>query len=277
MKMKKAMSVALASAAMLVGGNAHAALANDSLSGNGNLFFSAWDATTQTGYVQDLGIRLDAFLSSFGITDVTTGAVTTPATLSFAIDPLFTATFNASQLSTIKWNIAGGDTTGNSAITGDWRIISSLNKSALAPSGANSGFNQLGGNMFAYENANNINHPGVTSFVVSGNATPTPTEYPGNTASWDINFGGSGLIADNTGTGIGDILNTALMTGGGGNSRTLMKSNIVQGAGGALLEWKVANGQLVASATVVPVPAALWLLGSALTGLVTIGRRKSQA
>jgi len=36
-----------------------------------------------------------------------------------------------------------------------------------------------------------------------------------------------------------------------------------------------AGGELTASATVVPVPAAAWLFGSALVGLVGVGRRKN--
>lgn len=89
---------------------------------------------------------------------------------------------------------------------------------------------------------------------------------------WDISglsmsiFGPSGLISGPTGSGI-SVTNPSLPAG---SSYYAQVSGTATGLSGGA--YSVA---MVASP--VPVPAAVWLLGSGLIGLVVVSRRKKQA
>lgn len=91
----------IAAAAVLAAASAGASAAIDAgATGNGELFFSAWDANGS--YTRDLNITINSFetqLAASGSID-----------LSFAKDATFTSFLAGADAATLKWNLVAADT-----------------------------------------------------------------------------------------------------------------------------------------------------------------------
>jgi len=269
---KLVVALALAAAA----GQASAAVVPAS-TGNGDLFLTAWDSSLNLSYSRDLGVDLTSFLangmSASGLTSV------------FAGDALFTTTFANSSANNISWNIVAGDNVVNGTpnAAGSLRILST---STVTP-----------GTGFIFKNSslqgatNNINNfqgyqvndplPAGTgcgtnpSCVITNSADPG---FGGNT-TWGSSLGGNGTIS-NVGTGFGSSLFFYYITGNGGNSlasSTLTAFANAAGNGTWTLASNGAATYAIPGVSAVPIPAAVWLFGSGLLGLVGIARRKRSA
>ncbi|MHB8534727.1 MAG: VPLPA-CTERM sorting domain-containing protein [Sulfuricaulis sp.] len=272
---KLVVALALTAAA----GQASAAVVPAS-TGDGDLFLTTWDPVASVSYSRDLGVSLSSFLSS-----------ATPAaglTNTFAGDALFQSAFANSTASNISWNIVAGDnvlSSGQFNYTTDALRI--LTTSTVAPG---TGFifknSSLTG---ATNNINNFQGYQVNDPVPLGTGcgtnpscvitNPTDPGFGGNT-TWGSNFGGNGTPS-NVGTGFGSSLYFYYLTGSGTSGTIGPGSNAIQTAfanatGDGM--WSLSsNGTAtyaIPGVSAVPVPAAAWLFGSGLLGLVGIARRK---
>jgi hypothetical protein len=267
--MKWKFKAVVAAAALALVGPAHATIA-DSTTGNGELFFSIYDTASQTSYTRDLGVTVDSFVTAPGGT-----TVSAPAFLSFAADSTlssFLGTFGSTA--SLLWNIGAMDGVGNHRYL--TTAPSMPGASGASPTLTNAALTVLKSADVFVSNTNTLGtHPGTTAVNGSNTASVSinGADFFAGGASWGNNWGGKGNFTDTT-TG----LNTAslfwlLFT----NPAGAVNSSVVRSQYAQVGTWNLAsNGDLTFGTQVaaVPVPAAVWLLGSGLFGLVGVARRR---
>ena len=253
MKLKaKALVAALTMGAAM---QANAAIDNFS-TGNGELFFNLRDNVNQQSYILDLNVNLDNFLPG-NASNVTYGA-----------DANLT-NFLANGSGSYNWSVMAGDSTGG-ANAGDLRYATTTNDAANV--GANTNLQLV--NFRGIDTGLLVNANGVLG---ANNSAVSPSTSPAYYSQGDDTWGFSSAFNATT-AGIGNSLDFWLLSNSGSTISFLTKNNKVsvdQYAG----QWNLAsNGDLsFTSAAPVPLPPAVWLLGSALVGLVGVGRRKAAA
>lgn len=241
---------ALAAAIALAAGSAQATTLQTTASGNSSMLLAVWDNVRDVSYVRDLGINYLDFLPPEA--SVRPG----PSLRVFATTALFASTFAGSQAANINWGVAGGERVGvaNLAIT---RRIGETptptNTSALA---------SIGGNIDNVVNDANLNvtPAGFVSFATDAATMATPR------AVNDGDLLGAAVFAGVWFGGIGEYLafhNYRGSTLGNFQAGTTQTYNA--------LFHLAADGTL----SYVPVPAAVWLLGSALVGMAGVARRRA--
>ena len=262
--MKLKLKLVVAAMAFAVTGQAFAAIADGS-TGNGELFLSVYDGVAQTSYVRDLGIDMNSFISN---------GSSAGYSLNYAADSLLSSTYNLSANTNLLWNVAALDTTGGTAVGGQ-RYLSTTN-AALATiqntsnSNLTSGF-PLVNNYVAAVNNGDLNfatNNSSTWTAAAGNAyfgSGFQNNWHGkasfdSTAAVGQSLGFFGLQVSST-SGLGKISATQFKSADGNAAWTL-------GANGTL-------SYSVPAPAAVPLPAAVWLLGSGLIGMVGVARRKS--
>ncbi len=290
MNLLKKAKLATAILAAFAAGNANAALTvSDSTNGNGSLFLTAFDNTLGVGYIRDLGTTLEGFLTSISW-NPRTGDNTSKYGVLFtnAGDQLFQTTFQNSQAANINWNISahdasntdGGATGGAAGTPHQQRFLSTEQVGrALTGNAINVVNNQI----------NNITSSKQTLFVTQANSAcgfegascatdsseTSQGYYPGRSTSWGDDFGTALAGLDNTQT-LGNALEFFYFTNSTG-SGTSQSSKFAVGNELGRAKWMLsANGGLTLTAPI-PVPAAVWMLGSALAALGGISRRRVAA
>lgn len=243
---------------------------------NGSLYLAVWDssATGTYSYVQDLGYTINSFLPE-GSVPVSTGdlagataSTVTPATgltLNFGTSFLSSFTGNAADL---RWNVvaydnqAGGTNTRRAALTAQ--------VGTLTTTITNTGLTTV---------TNNIGTAATTLGCATSTAGCASTDTLLAGATYGDTLGNGGL---STSQALGSTLEMMYITQTGTSSTngTAATYDFFDNAYGRAVWSLTSAGQLtysIAGAAVseVPVPAALWLFGSGLLGLVGIGRRKS--
>lgn len=253
--------------------------------GNGSLMLTAWDVTTQESYIRDLG---------YNYADFTTAMVTPEAGLviNFALDPLFSSLFGDNSASNVYWNVTAADSTASSgSITGTALMgTGAFGTLATAYSVTNTGIANTSNYMntfFGYA-LTQPNDPGVDGNAAVGNEAGNCStssscysvdsgdlQFTGD-ANWGANWGSNLTSWINAGT-LGSTLGFYSMTPNGTFSIN-QATKVAYGNVNGLASWLLAaDGSLVYSVpgavSTVPVPAAAWLFGSGLLGLVGVARR----
>jgi len=254
----------------LATGNANAAI-DTATTGNGELFFTIWDKVAQIAYTKDLGIRMNDFLP---------GTANASANQSFSLagDEYWTGFLSLTDPTSTVWMIGAMDGTNKIAPGGSRYLTTSK-------SGLSAIRNQSNLGLFSFDVSNNFllavnnygTHPtqaegsSLTNKANNGNAYPQSIFY--NMETWSTKASGWTSTAN-----VSDKLNFYYLTTS--SSSALGKVTIGQYGTDAntAATWSVNVGANTLEYTApTPIPAAAWLLGSALVGLVGVGRRQGNA
>jgi hypothetical protein len=284
--MKRSLKLKLAALAAAVA-SALAAPAHALVGGaanNGSLFVSVWDTSSGGSYsfVQDLGYQINSFLPS-GVTDPSptnlnggpfTGDKTPNAGLHLDFNVSSFLSSYTGSLSTLAWRVFAADSTASSPTTNERRLVTTVTQGTTSSSPlTNSGLTIVTtnvGNSGAFYNGAGC----AAGSVAGSNCTSTDT----SSASWAGNV--STLNISSFGA-IGDVLNMLYVAQNGTNpgSGTLQPSSQLFSNANGLASWTLSSaGQLSYDVPAgVPLPAAAWLFGSGLLGIVGISRRRKLA
>lgn len=277
--MKPFVKYALASIALVGATSAYADVTLPS-TGNGELAIFVRDLSAPTRvFMSGLGVTLDDLLTQDEITNTPGLAADLRNGVPINVSKGLTgASFNSSALATFmsqasglgyEYAIIGGDNVGGNSVADAWRFIgtnetqfSAANVSTTTNTQINntSGLGNVMDGFFADENA--LLNGG--SFIT--NSTFGQDGFAGSQAPtfFGANFG------DDTAK-VGTATNLYMLTSGGsstGKARIYQFADITLNSDGTLTSASVGGPQ-------VPLPAAVWLLGSALVGLGTVRRRRN--
>ena len=288
--MKTSVKYALSAAILAAGGVASVPAFADTYlpdTGNGELVLYVRNVTTDTTYVRGLGVRIDDLLTQSAIASSGYAGVTQDRSSTISIGSLIhdntLATFLGSNpvASNFEWGVLAGDSTYTppSAVrfTGDLRYISTTQQTlggTVSTGGqTNSRLNSVFGNLIANTQtpANGAINTGILGDKASG-IGPVAGIYSPNAAASPQDWYGAGLV---NASNLGQTANLYLLATNG------TATGINGGNGTQAQVYKFASitlnlaGDLSSAATsAVPLPAAVWLLGSGLVGLAGIGRRR---
>jgi hypothetical protein len=289
---RKVLLAQLALAAVAAAGAAQAQTVpvNDGGAGsNGDLFLIVEDTTAQTAYVQDMGITTASIVSGSNMNSAVAGASagTLNHSLSFsyseALDGALQTQLSTHSTDSYTWEVIAGSTAATNAYL-------ATSAATLVPNTYNSTFYSNGitrnnqgqlvndidnwtllATTFAFEPAGYV--PASASFIGFTNQSGQPGT-PSNTGV-------------ETWYGNGSIVPTLTLNKGASSSTGFYlvsaDDNGASPAGAAdifqlgTVTLNAATNQLVFAPSAVPLPAAVWLLGSGLVGLAGVARRRRLA
>lgn len=258
----KSLVVAVALAAS---GAANAAI-DAPVTGNGELFFNIWDPTVGKEFSFTMGLNTN--MNTFVTSGLNAGTVNFGNIFSNAT---YTTLFNdpadgGHTLSNLRWNVVASSSTGNE----DDRVMitqalasSPVYTNGQAQSGNVAVANFLGQAPFSNvaDNEGGTSAPGSSLFVAN------PLGFNGETLQGNF---------FSTATSVGSDLGFYMYSNTGSYDTGEAANAFEFKVGSNYGTWNLSNsGELTYSVgPVVPVPAAVWLLGSALVGLVGVSRRR---
>lgn len=263
--MKKSLLALAVSLAAASGANAAWNTGNDPLllNGNGELVLLAFDPVTQNSYTQDLGVTFDQLRAGYSGT--------------INLDPAHIAIFGGSYGNVQYTVLAGSNTQYNPGYEtfnySERGFIYSMTPGQLVWD-TNAGTNDVG-------IATNLP---VLDLIYSATGFDTnPAENPG----YSVAAGGQGYAgSDLNGVGYFESALGRDLSGANGSAVEMWLKGYTQDdgfgdplnllLGTATMNLAAGNGSITfaSSAPEVPVPAAVWLLGSALVGLGGVARRR---
>lgn len=254
-----------AAVALVAAGNANAALTFPTTTGNGSLMFTSFDEVAGRSYFTELTanagsttagvVRMDDILSNLG------------GTWTFTLNGLNTF-YQGSTGTNVLAGIGAGDTIGTGAFA-NRRLLTSVSEGGSAPTFTNAQTRDAGTNLDTFA-AN------CTTFPCTA-TSPSDTTYAG-VGSWSASWGFPGLSSNSTDFDGPITWDFYLAITGTSGALAAPYNQVVNGATVFKATLNLASNTLTltgADANPVPVPAAVWLLGSALLGMAGVGRRKA--
>lgn len=275
MKLKLKM-IAVAAAMASLAGAAHADLTPASTN-DGSLVLVAFDTVSRDWYMRDLGTFMNSFLPNSVTTLSGDGAVSgnkTPEagltlnsgnTTNFG-DASFSGWLANVTSANVRWFVSSIDSQGTGTTTNVKRMITSS---------ANAGEVATNGNLDGYIASGNAG--ALTTFFGTGTLSKTGT---GDAApAWDTNFnlGADGLATLDQGVGLFYFSRSF------GTGSTTVQSNKTQFGNSLNLASVTLESDgdfsyiLAPAVAAVPVPAAVWMMGSGLLALGGAARRRKAA
>ena len=267
--MKLAIKLAIAGTALVAGVANAANIANGgTVAGGSDLVLFISDTTHPNFYLKDLGVQMDslgitkaqtASDPDFNLTTGTPGSFTTPQSLGFTADAGIAGFISAHTGDTLVYSILATDVTGTNNNAGSRRIVGSFTDGQsplqVDADSAQTSTAAIGANgWFAALNAAGITFPNTTNGygAGTGNGANAPTFFSAFT----------------NGSTVGDTMTLwEIATHGAGNEANVYESSTTLKL--------TADGTLTVGVSSVPLPAAVWLLGSGLLGLCGVGRRRA--
>ena len=253
MKMKALAAVVALAAA----GSANATI-DPTSTDNGELFFSIRDNVNLTSYVLDLNVHLNDWNQNHDY--------------SFAADSLMSSYLSTGS-GNYSWAVMGGDSIG-AATAGGLRYLSTA-----APGMATTWGTEKNLGLVGYSGVDTSYLVGVNQMLTGGTGGFTADSatfangdggyFDPNHDTWDNNSPMSAASA-----GLGGTQSFYFATNSGSTTAFLTKNNPITVTEQAGTWTLAANGDLNYVAT--PIPAAVWLLGSAMVGLVGVARRREE-
>lgn len=265
--------VLFASLALALGASsAHAAIVTGE-TGSGELFLSVWDQTASQSYSQDLNVDLAQFLANTNVNGYNSNA-----SWSIALNPsVWGSFFNAGNAGATVYNIAAAklDNASFNALSPNYGYLTSFNSANPAPT-VNGNVNQISGvGTTIVSKAITINGLGSGDANVWSSASPAYFD-----SEWGNTFNGNVPISQRN----DGLFGATTLVYFHGLDPVLGQDEI--GDPVVLDRWDLLPGTFQLTAThlnytvgsaPVPVPAAVWLFGSALTGLIGFSRRGNRA
>lgn len=263
-KMKLKALVVAAAAALGISGQAFAAYTGGDGPTGSSLILNVFDTQTKESYSATLEIAPN---------NLTNGSFAGGATFTaLAGNNTFTSLFSDNTASNIRWEVVAGTNDASSGASPGDNIPWSLGFTAASQPAAFSGNKQnAAGNQL--NNWISLLAVHQTGGITSSSNVADIWNMNNGSAVFGGDFGGGSLPFAITGL-LGSTLSYFTATVNGSSAGDA--STFAQIAG----FWSLSNsGQLTwnAASAAVPVPAAIWLLGSGLLGLVGVGRRRNNA
>ena len=284
--MRSLVKIAVAGALLASGTAAYADVATPS-SGNGELVLFVRDLSNESRvYARGLGITLDQLLTASQITGDPTKpnnsdppnnfADTDTLTFSLAspIGPDANLTSFLGGTTNYSWTIMAGDNQGGAGTEGNRRYVTTTQTDFTTQAST------LTNNTIGQGSYNNLetmlSQLNGTLGGAVGSMDSTTSDglwgQAGSSYTGATNWFGGGPVNDNT---LGSSSHFYLLASSGGGTATLAR--VYKG-----LDFTLSTNGTLSSAAgpggpQVPLPAAVWLFGSALVGLSGIARRRRQA
>jgi hypothetical protein len=258
--------------------------------GNGELVLFVRDLANESRvYARGLGITMDDLLTQAAITgDPTKPANNTPGfadtdTLTYTLPSSITADANLSTFlagrTNFVWSIIGGDTTGGANAEGARRYVttsqvdfgtqqSTITNADIVAGGS---YDNLNG-MWVALNGTLDNTAGASTHADAANPSGWQDGWWGEAGtSYTAATNWFGVAGPNNNNALGSAAHLYVVAGSGGGGS--MYARIYKG-----IDITLSSTGTLSSASVtppqVPLPAAVWLLGSALVGFAGISRRR---
>jgi hypothetical protein len=266
-KTKLMLALASVSVAGLVASHQASAQIATANSGNSDLLFVAVDTLTGETFYENLGVLA---LTSSGPTQLASGPINVATSGGTAWSTFVTNT--TASGGTINFAvIGGGNKNGASDPLGLNSYSTTIGGSGTPPTSPTNGnlasFNLIDQNIIGVLNSGGFNVSSGNGYDVN---TSTQPEYTDTSAltSWNGKFGGVTDVAEGSPN---DFYNFTQNKGTGTTTTTPSNQTLLGtfSFSGSTLTYAAAGN------TAVPLPAAVWLLGSGLFGLFGIGRRRA--
>lgn len=245
--------------------------------GNGELTLFVKDTVSGAVYARGLGIRMDDVLSASAISGGSfTGPVQSFGYSLPTIGPDANMTsFLAANTGAKVWAIMGGDNQGGIGTGTGNRYVTTTALSAPTPALTNTNLNSVWSQLNSFQTSLNAVLPDSGDNSVYPNGLWDQAAGGPLAADADLWFASSGSASVNNGvSGLGTagkffVAATQSTTGVGGAARLYQGVDVRLTANGTL--------ESVGGGPEIPLPPALWLLGSALVGLTGVARRRAAA